>query len=298
MLLSLTLLVIAEFVALVFLLWRLFEINAQLKKMRVRYHRASSVAQSKPCDEVESDNQKLLEQQKELNQQRRQLAAVNLELSTLHKEVKLEKERSDRLLLNILPERVAEELKNTGKSKPESFDDVTVFFSDIVSFTRKSSMMSTEVVIEELNMIFTNFDKIFKKHHCQRIKTSGDCYIAASGMPESDPRHAYNVLNAAIEAMAFVRTIEESEYHWQMRMGIHSGPVVGGIVGSDKYLYDVFGDTMNVAARMERYSEPMRINVSEDTYALAGDEFSFIARGQIETKGKGLISMYFLEETD
>lgn len=298
MLPSLILLVIAELAALFFLLRRLVEINSQLERTQEKYRRVRSAAKSQPCDVIQNDNQKLLEQQKKLNQQQRQLAAANLELSTLHNEVKVEKERSDRLLLNILPPRVAEELKNTGKSKPENFANVTVFFSDIVSFTRKSSMMSTEVVIEELNMIFTNFDRIFKQHGCERIKTSGDCYIAISGMPEPDPRHAHNMLNAAIEAMAFVRKIEKSEYHWQMRMGVHSGPVVGGIVGTDKYVYDVFGDTMNVAARMERYSEPMRINVSEDTYALTGDEFSFIARGQIETKGKGLIAMYFLEETD
>lgn len=295
---SLILLVIAAFITLIFLLRRLVEVNAQLEKTQNKYRRARSAAKSRPLDIGENENEKLLEQQKQLNRQQRQLAAVNLELSTLHREVKLEKERSDKLLLNILPPRVAEELKNTGKSKPESFDNVTVFFSDIVSFTRKSSMMNTEIVIEELNMIFTNFDRIFKKHGCERIKTSGDAYIAISGMPDPDPRHAHNMLSAAIEAMAFVRKLEESEYHWQMRMGIHSGPVVGGIVGTDKYVYDVFGDTMNVAARMERYSEPMRINVSEDTYTLTGNEFSFIARGQIETKGKGLISMYFLEETN
>ena len=290
-------LTVFEAAIIIFLLRRLSDLVSRLEKIRVRYHTATASVTDKNCCMAEEDNKKLRDQQEELHRRQKQLAVANLELSTLHREVKLAKERSEKLLLNILPQRVAEELKNNGKSKPEYFDNVTVFFSDIVNFTRKSSMINTEAVIEELNMIFTNFDRIFKKHGCERIKTSGDSYIAVSGMPEPDPRHAHNMLLAAMEAMEFVRRIEqESEYHWQMRMGIHSGAVVAGIVGTDKYVYDVFGDTMNVASRMERYSEPMRINVSEDTYALTNDEFSFITRGQIETKGKGLISMYFLEE--
>lgn len=241
---------------------------------------------------------KLVDQKEELEKCREQLQSARTRTATLQDELVREQEHSARLLLNVLPANIVNELKTTGTSKPKSFDEVTVFVSDIVDFTRKSSFMDTDVVFRELNMIFTEFDRIFKDHDCERIKTIGDAYMAVSGMDNtSDPRQAINMLKAALEAMAYVRKLEaENPYHWQMRMGVHTGRVVGGIVGSDKYIYDVFGDTINVASRMEHASEPMQINVSEATYALTRDEFSFIARGQIETKGKGFVNMYFLKD--
>lgn len=248
---------------------------------------------------VESAHKQISEQQEELRKRQENLSAVNKELGALRKQLSKEQERSAKLLLNVLPPHIVEELKATGRSEPESFENVAVFFSDIVDFTRKTSFMDTNEVIAQLNMIFTEFDRIFKNHKCERIKTIGDAYLAVSGMGrEQDPRYNHNMLNAAQEAMEFVRKLEEENpYHWQMRMGIHTGRVVGGIVGSDKYIYDVFGDTINVASRMEHASKPMRINVSETTYAFTKDAFVFTARGQIETKGKGLINMYFLEDS-
>ncbi len=241
---------------------------------------------------------KLVDQKNELNLFRSQLEISVREADTLRDELKKEQEHSAQLLLNVLPPNIVDELKRTGKSEPRSFNEVTVFFSDIVDFTRKTSFMDTNVVIQELNKIFTEFDRIFKKHGCERIKTIGDAYLAVAGMDSgAAPLHAANVLRASLEAMAYVRKLEkDNPYHWQMRMGIHTGRVAGGIVGSDKYIYDVFGDTINVAARMEQASEPMQINVSEATYVLGKDEFVFVARGQIETKGKGLVNMYFLKD--
>lgn len=259
---------------------------------------AASAGKDDPEARRKAIARKLVDQKDELERRGRQLEEALKELDSIRKELKKEQEHSAQLLLNVLPPNIVEELKKTGKSEPKSFNEVTVFFSDIVDFTRKTSFMDTNVVIQELNRIFTEFDRIFKKHGCERIKTIGDAYLAVAGMESGAAHlHAANMLRAALEAMSYVRKLEaDNPYHWQMRMGIHTGRVSGGIVGSDKYIYDVFGDTINVASRMEQASEPMQINVSEATYALAKDEFVFVARGQIETKGKGLVNMYFLKD--
>ena len=239
---------------------------------------------------------KLLEHQEELKRQKLEMAEANLQLLELKEQVEQEKERSDRLLLNVLPERVANDLKEKGSSIPECFDNVTVFFSDIVNFTKLTSTIDPADVICELSDIFTGFDRIFKRNHCERIKTIGDAYLSVSGMPEPDEKHACNVLKAAFECMEFLEKRNQNhKMKWQMRMGVHSGRVVGGIVGIEKYIYDVFGDTINTAARMEHYSEPNKINVSSETYTLAREHFIFKERGSVEVKGKGLITMYFLE---
>jgi class 3 adenylate cyclase len=241
-------------------------------------------------------NLKLLEHQEELKIQKLEMAEANLKLLELKELVEIEKERSDKLLLNILPARVANELKDCGSSIPECFDNVTVFFSDIVNFTKLTSTIDPREVIQELSVVFTAFDQIFNRNHCVRIKTIGDAYLSVSGMPDPDENHAANVLNAAWEAIEYLNERNKTtKMKWQMRMGVHSGNVVGGIVGIEKYIYDVFGDTINTAARMEHNSEPMKINVSEETYQLVAKRFKFHYRGLIEAKGKGAIGMYFLE---
>ncbi|MCX6984847.1 MAG: hypothetical protein NT118_08885 [Lentisphaerae bacterium] len=241
-------------------------------------------------------NVKLIEHHEELNQQKLEMAEANLKLFELKELVEAEKERSDKLLLNILPPRVAKDLKEKGSSLPECFDNASVFFSDIVDFTNLTGNMDPRDVIQELSSIFTSFDQIFNRNHCVRIKTIGDAYLSVSGMPEADSDHAANILNAAWEAMEYLHERNKtSAMRWQMRMGVHSGRIVGGIVGIEKYIYDVFGDTINTAARMESHSEPMKINVSNETYQLAKDQFKFHYRGIMDVKGKGNIAMYFLE---
>jgi class 3 adenylate cyclase len=241
-------------------------------------------------------NLKLLEHQEELKLQKLEMAEANLKLLELKELVECEKERSEKLLLNILPVRVANDLKEKGSSLPECFDNVTVFFSDIVNFTKLTSTIDPREVIQELSTVFTAFDQIFNRNGCVRIKTIGDAYLSVSGMPEADVNHAANILSAAWEAIEYLNERnEESKMKWQMRMGVHSGNVVGGIVGIEKYIYDVFGDTINTAARMESCSEPMKINVSSETYQLTSERFKFHYRGLIDAKGKGSIGMYFLE---
>ncbi|MEA3338337.1 MAG: adenylate/guanylate cyclase domain-containing protein [Chloroflexota bacterium] len=226
--------------------------------------------------------------------------ATSLELAIrqarLYEQAQRERQRADKLLLNILPASVADDLKETGKTTPQKFENVTVCFSDIVGFTSISSQYEPEFVIGELNDMFTAFDNIMESNQCERIKTAGDAYLAVCGMPEENENHAGNIVWSAIEMIEYLKArSERSEVRWQMRIGVHSGPVVGGVVGTKKYIYDVFGDTINTASRMESYSEPMRVNVSGATYCLVKDEFRLIERATIEVKGKGEMRMYFVD---
>ncbi len=211
--------------------------------------------------------------------------------------LELEKAKSDELLLNILPVKVAEDLKEKGKTAPESFENVTIYFSDIVGFTNLSSQLKAKTVISELNNIFTTFDNIIEIYQCERIKTIGDAYFCVCGMPEENPDHAENIVQSAIEIINYLKKRNEtSSLKWEIRIGIHTGKVVGGVVGVKKYIYDVFGDAVNTASRMESNSEPMKINISETTYQIVKDKFKTIERGSIDVKGKGKMKMYFVEE--
>ena len=239
--------------------------------------------------EQEREKKKILEGQKE---------KLEIQVKERTRELEEEKEKSEQLLLNTLPLKVVNDLKENGRTDPESFDDVTVYFSDIVGFTKLSADLSPDVLIYELNEIFTAFDDIMVKHNCERIKTIGDAYLAVCGMPEKKEDHAHHMIRAAIEIRDFLeKRNQESDIKWKIRIGIHSGRVVGGIVGVRKYIYDVFGDTINTTSRMESSSEPMKINVSEATYNLVKGDFKFIKRDPMEIKGLGIIRMYFLDHT-
>ncbi len=216
--------------------------------------------------------------------------------------IREEKARTERLLLNILPVRVADDLRQRGKTEPESYHNVTVYFSDIVGFTQKSSELEPKKLISELNDLFTAFDDIMAMNDCERIKTIGDAYLAVCGMPAPNPRHAVNIINASLQIIDHLKKRnEKSPIQWKIRIGIHTGKVVGGIVGTRKYIYDVFGDTINTASRMEGLSEPMNINISEDTYNIVRTDpalletVEFIERESYEVKGKGSMRMYFVK---
>ncbi len=206
-----------------------------------------------------------------------------------------EKQKSEALLQNVLPCRVAGELLATGHCVPKLFTEATVCFADIVGFTAASSRLSPETIIGELNEIFTGFDAIATRHHCERMKTIGDAYLFVCGVPRPDPRHAENIGRSALQMIDFLdKRNQQAGYTWQIRVGIHSGPVVGGVVGTEKYLYDIFGDTVNIAARMEELGTPMQVNVSQETYSILHDTFSFIQGEKIEVKGKGEQVIYTL----
>lgn len=208
--------------------------------------------------------------------------------------IEKEKEKSDQLLLNTLPKKIVEDLKTDGKTYPETFENVSVYFSDIAGFTSQSSKLEPGVLINELNEIFTEFDNIMEQNSCERIKTIGDAYLAVCGMPIPNNNHAENMMQSAIQIIEYLKNRNETNnIKWKIRIGIHSGKVTGGIVGVKKYIYDVFGDTINTASRMESNSLPMEINVSPITYNLLKDNYEFIERAPVEVKGKGKMNMYF-----
>ncbi len=219
------------------------------------------------------------------------------QLKEQNRQLDLERQNSESLLCNVLPAKVAQELLKTGCCQPQTFDHVTVSFIDIISFTRISSELAPEFIIEELNEIFTGFDQISDKHHCERMKTIGDAYFFVCGVPKSNEDHAYNVVSATIDMVAFLEERNKNtKQQWQVRVGVHSGKVVGGIVGSKKYLYDIFGDTVNIASRMEGLSPPMRVNISKTTNDLLQNRFRTTKRKEVHVKGKGLLSTYLVDD--
>jgi PAS domain S-box-containing protein len=207
-----------------------------------------------------------------------------------------EKKKADELLLNILPRQVAEELKNKGKATTKRYEHVTILFTDFKDFTPLTSSISPIKLVKELNELFSHFDDIVEAFHIEKIKTIGDAYFAACGVPEKNDHHAFQCIEAAKEMFRYLEARnQKSEFQWQMRAGIHSGPVVAGVVSKKKYAYDLFGDTVNTANRMETNGEVGKINISETTYELIKGKYVCIPRGQIDTKGKGNLKMYFVE---
>ena len=212
-----------------------------------------------------------------------------------------EKHRSEELLLNILPEEVAEELKEKGTAEAKQYDDVTVLFTDFKGFTEMSEKVSAKQLVRDLHECFTAFDKIMEKHGIEKIKTIGDSYMAAGGLPTPNTTHAFDVVKAALEIREFIaegkaRKIATNQPYFEIRIGIHTGHVVAGIVGVKKFSYDIWGDTVNTASRLESSGEPGKINISQTTYNIVKDQFACLHRGKITAKGKGEIDMYFVEQ--
>jgi class 3 adenylate cyclase len=212
-----------------------------------------------------------------------------------------EKERSDNLLLNILPREVADELKNKGKSKARDFDMVSILFTDFVEFTSTSEKMSAAELVDEVDHCFRAFDAIMEKYGIEKIKTIGDAYMAAGGLHIPRTTEPKDVVLAALEMQDFIlsRMKENSaqgKLAFEMRAGVHTGPVVAGIVGVKKFQYDIWGDTVNTASRMESHGSAGRLNISNDTYVLVKDDprFVFENRGTTEVKGKGMMDMWFV----
>ena len=209
-----------------------------------------------------------------------------------------EKHRSDSLLLNILPEETAQELKDNGKVEAKQFNAVTVLFTDFKGFTQYSENLSPQALVETLGTYFSKFDEIVERHGLEKIKTIGDAYMCAGGLPFPSEDHAHKMIQAAFEIAEFVATAKNNEKATKMtfdiRIGINTGPVVAGVVGTKKFAYDIWGDTVNVASRMESMSEPGKINISENTYALIKDDFECVYRGEIEAKNRGKLKMYFV----
>ncbi len=216
------------------------------------------------------------------------------------KRISKEKKRSDELLLNILPEEVAEELKEKGSTEAKTFDEVTVMFTDFKGFTTLAEELSAKELVAEIDYCFKGFDNIIHKYNIEKIKTIGDSYMAAGGLPVANKTHAKDVVNAALEIVKFMeehkqQRIKEGKPVFEIRIGINTGHVVAGIVGVKKFAYDIWGDTVNLASRMESSGESGKINISGSTYELVKDNFICTHRGKIQAKNKGEVDMYFVD---
>ncbi|GGZ87065.1 hypothetical protein GCM10007028_26500 [Algibacter mikhailovii] len=219
-------------------------------------------------------------------------------ISKTKKIIEKERNRSDKLLLNILPEQTAQELKDSGSVKAMKFDSVSVLFTDFKGFTNYAEELSPELLVKSLGFYFSEFDNIIDKYGLEKIKTIGDAYMCAGGLPYPSKNHAKQTIRAAMEMNDFVNKVREDvskDYaNFDIRVGINSGPVVAGVVGTKKIAYDIWGDTVNVASRMESMSDIGRINIGELTYQLIKDDFECEYRGEFDVKNRGKMKMYFV----
>lgn len=207
----------------------------------------------------------------------------------------IEHERSERLLKNILPTPIAERLKDSQDTIADGFEETTTLFSDIVGFTKLSEKVSPEELVEMLNQIFTVFDQLAGKHGIEKIKTIGDAYMVAAGLPEANKHHASVIADMGLDMVHAIKMISERiGTDLNIRIGINSGPVVAGVIGRRKFAYDLWGDSVNTAARMESHGIPGRVHVSESTWRLLKDDYDFEERGTIEVKGKGPMKTFLL----
>jgi class 3 adenylate cyclase len=243
-------------------------------------------------------------QDKKLEEQHIMLQRYNNELEVLVKErtneLELEKDKTDKLLLNILPVETARELKEQGFSPPRHYDSVSILFSDIQGFTSIAAKMTPNDLVKRLGECFNAFDEIISRYHLEKIKTIGDAYMCAGGIPNPSSTHPVDMIHAAREMINWVNKwsinqVNNEETPWAVRIGIHTGSLVAGVIGHSKFAYDVWGDTVNIASRIESAGEPGRINISGDTYSLVNNYFNCKYRGKIDTKNRGAIEMYFVD---
>jgi class 3 adenylate cyclase len=267
-----------------YLAWQFASTNLSLVKQLDEVNRLSDVNLKQ-----EQEKQQILQNQNDL---------LEKQVDERTFELQKEKQKTENLLLNILPHEVAEELKENGSSEAKYYDEVSVLFTDFVNFTQSSEKMGAEKMLVELNECFTAFDMIMEKHGLEKIKTIGDAYLAVCGLPMKNDCHAYQTVLVALDIIKFIE--ERKKTHPEaldIRIGVNSGSLIAGIVGVKKFAYDIWGDTVNTAARMEQNSEKGKINISESTYQLVKDKINCEYRGKIHTKGKGDMDMYFALET-
>lgn len=230
----------------------------------------------------------------------RYVTKTNNELEEKNTIINKERDRSEQLLLNILPAKTAEELKTMGRTEAKHFEEVTVLFTDFVGFTKMAETMSAEQLVGEIDYCFKNFDLIITNLNIEKIKTIGDSYMCAGGLPVVNNTHPGDVVSAAILMQRFMNQLKDERSasgkpSFEMRIGIHTGPVIAGVVGTKKYQYDIWGDTVNIASRLESCSEPGKINISQTTWERIKDRYSATYRGKVEARNKGFIDMYFVE---
>lgn len=224
----------------------------------------------------------------------------NAVLAEKNKIIEQERKRSEELLLNILPGAIAEELKRTGTAEARHYDNATVLFTDFKGFSAISKILTPEQLVHDLDYAFKNFDQIIGKFGLEKIKTIGDAYMCAGGIPDEAGNHPRNVVRAAIEIQEFLHTWNTDRAMqglpaFEARIGIHTGPLVAGVVGSKKFAYDIWGDTVNIASRMESSGAPGKVNISSSTFSWVKNDYQCEYRGRVPAKNVGEIDMYFVE---
>jgi class 3 adenylate cyclase len=279
------------------------EKSEQLARMRTEFETERKQHQ------IEVLSKDTLIQQKEINRQKLIRNAVIAGLTVVllflivvifqKRRITIEKARSEELLLNILPYETAQELKEKGSANAKLFEEVTVLFTDFKGFTQVAEQLSPQELVAEIHYCFKAFDLIMERYRIEKIKTIGDAYMAAAGLPVENKSNPEAVVSAALEIQQFINqySIERKQagkHAFEIRIGIHTGPVVAGIVGIKKFQYDIWGDTVNIASRMESSGEAGQINISQSTYTLVKEHFICVHRGKIEAKNKGQIDMYFV----
>ena len=269
----------------------------------------------KSASEGRSLAEQLVEMQNEANRLREEIAelqillqntiehgeAVQDQLADSNTELAKEKKKTDDLLLNTLPSETADELKRWGVSPARSYDSVTVMFTDFKGFTMISEQLTPQRLVSELDLCFRAFDDIASRFNIEKIKTIGDSYLCVGGLPKINQTHARDVVSAALEMQKYMAVLKrEKQKHnepfFEMRVGIHTGPVVAGIVGVKKFAYDIWGDTVNTASRLESTCEVGKVNISGATFEQVQRHFHCRHRGKIAAKNKGEIDMYFVEQ--
>lgn len=266
-----------------YLAWEFASTNLRLVKQFDEVKRLSDINLKQ-----EQEKQQILQDQNDL---------LEKQVDERTFELQKEKQKTENLLLNILPHEVAEELKENGSSEAKYYDEVSVLFTDFVNFTQSSEKLGAEKMLVELNECFTAFDLIMEKHGLEKIKTIGDAYLAVCGLPIKNENHAHQTVLVALDIIDFIEERKKTNPNTlDIRIGINSGSLIAGIVGVKKFAYDIWGDTVNTAARMEQNSEKGKINISESTYQLVKEKVNCEYRGKIHTKGKGDMDMYFALE--
>ena len=283
-----------------------------LKEQNVKIQEQNTLIQHKNVDleqqkeEISSQRDNLIELNSKINRQNKEIELVNFELSFVNEEInrqkeeieaqrdaiQTEREKSDKLLLNILPLAVAQELREKGYATPRHFDMVTVLFTDFKGFTEIASKLNPDQVIKELDRCFLAFDEIVDKYNLEKIKTIGDAYMCAGGIPMANDTNPVDAVKAGLEIQKFMQDfqkekIAKGEQFWEVRLGIHTGSLVAGVIGKKKY-------AVNTASRMESSGEAGKVNISGHTYELIKDDFDCTYRGKVHAKNKGEIDMYFV----
>ena len=221
------------------------------------------------------------------------------EMNLLYSQLETERRKSDKLLLNILPPKIAEELKQNGKVKPVHYESASILFTDFKDFTKLAEQLTPEELVDELDYCFSYFDMVTETHNLEKLKTIGDSYMCVAGIPTPNPTHAIDAVLAALQIQAFMgwrrqEKIQNNQSYFEIRLGIHSGSLLAGVIGKKKFSYDVWGDAVNIASRLESSSLPGAINISQATFELVKDFFECEHRGKIAAKNKGDIDMYFV----